>query len=139
MDRFDTLSHSGDLYGHGQHLDNEPSMGQVPVLPGMQGPPLPNEHGSWVPSGFNSLPPPHHQGHPLSFMHGRRSPNILPLSSGPPSHPHSGIPSEVMAQGPVMPPPLGHPLGVMPRGLGEPGSPYRDYPPASNHSHVEVY
>ena len=142
LDRFDTLSHSGDMYVHGQPLDHEPSMGQVPVIPGMQGgPPPPNDHGAWVPPGFSSLPPPPHQGHPLSFMHGRRSPNNVPLSSVPP-HPgmptDNGVPGSGMPQGPNGPPQV-HPMGLMGTGHGESDSPYRDYPPASTHSHVEVY
>ena len=98
-----------DLYSTGQPLDQEPSMGQVPIVP--PGTP-PND--SWV--HFSSMGP-------GGFL-GRRSPN-LPMS-------HPLMPNDMLSQ-------PGHARGVIPPECGESQHNYPDYPPVSNPNHVEVY
>lgn len=110
-----------DMYHSGQPLDNEPNMGQVPMIP--PGTP-PNE--AWGHGPFSGLPTPPGQG----FL-GRRSPN-LPMGQQP------MMPNDTM-QGMMV---TGNPnmAATHARNLQAEVSEadhYQDYTPTQNH--VEVY
>ena len=111
---------SGDIFTTGQSMDREPNMGNVPIIPPGT-PPM----DSW--SNFSNMP----TGQP--FL-GRHSPNI-PISS---SHtPLSN--SQMMSMEPI--PMMGgpHMSRLMPSDLNDNSQGYSEYPPSTNHNHVEVY
>ncbi|XP_041370648.1 LIM/homeobox protein Lhx3-like isoform X2 [Gigantopelta aegis] len=104
---------SGDIYGPSQVLDHEPPMGQISVGPSAS-PPI----DTW--GHFNSGLPSGGQ-----FM-GRHSPNV------PATHP------QMLSLDPL---PMGNPhvSRMLPQDMNENSSGFIDYPPVSNHNHVEVY
>lgn len=103
---------STDMFGSGQSLDREPSLGQVPV----------------VPPGTPPMDWPHYNGLPTNAAYlGRHSPNI------PTSNPHM-LPMESMAM-------LGAHGGprMLPTDLNDNSPGFHDYPGPPSQNHVEVY
>ncbi|KAK3088089.1 hypothetical protein FSP39_014533 [Pinctada imbricata] len=111
---------SGDIFATGQPMDREPNMGNVPIIPPGT-PPM----ETWT--SFTNLS----QNQPFI---GRHSPSI-PITSS-----HTPLSNTHMM--PMEPLPL---LGgsaisrMMPNDMNDNSPGYSEYPPSSNHSHVEVY